>query len=84
MRPVSADQLRAYALRDWAGIARAKQRGTNVEGPAEALALSQALWDHMRQIDPHWPTDAQRRDDFEHHVRLVQIGRRLRDAGFRR
>jgi hypothetical protein len=84
MRPVSADQLRAYAQRDWAGIARTKQRGTSVDSHAEALALSQSLWDHMRQVDPHWPDDAQRRDDFEHHVRLVQLGGRLRDAGFRR
>jgi hypothetical protein len=84
VRSLSIEQLRAHAQRDWTAIARAKRLGVTVGSHDEALALSQSLWDHMHRLEPSWPDDAQRRADFDHHQRLVQLGRRLRDAGFPR
>lgn len=84
MAELSIEQLRAYARRDWSAIARAKHLGVGVDSYGDALALSQSLWDHMHWLDSSWPDEAQRRADFEHHQRLVQLGRRLNDVGFPR
>ena len=31
---------------------------------------SQALWVHMRQVNPDWPSEAERQEDLAHHVAL--------------
>ena len=65
--------MRAYARRAW-GLAEAlKQEHWARELSANPLATfeaSQALWVHMRQINPDWPTEAERREDLAHHVEL--------------
>lgn len=84
MAKPTAEQLREYARRDWSFRARTKTIAGEPTTPDEALALSQMLWDHMRKIDPSWPDERQRQADFEHHQRLEQLKRRLRDANFPR
>ncbi|PRQ00503.1 hypothetical protein [Enhygromyxa salina] len=84
MASPTTEQLREYAQRDWSFRARTKAVGLGVTTPDEALALSQMLWDHMRALDPSWPDERQRQADFEHHQRVEQLKRRLRDAHFPR
>lgn len=70
---VRDDDLRAYAHRPW-GVAEAlKQEHWARELAANPLATfeaSQALWVHMRQINPDWPTEAERQEDLAHHLEL--------------
>jgi len=80
----TAEHLREYASRDWALRARTKHEGVQLQTPTQALALSEMLWKHMRQVDPSWPDAEQRREDLEHHQRLVDLNRRLSDALFPR
>jgi hypothetical protein len=71
---VHDDDLRAYARRPWHLLAALEQdhwaRELQSRGPLATLEASQALWTHVRSIQPDWPTDAERRADFTHHVAL--------------
>ena len=65
--------VRAYAHRPWPAAEALKQQHWARElasNPLATLEASQALWVHMRQINPEWPTEAERREDLAHHVAL--------------
>ena len=65
--------VRAYAGRAWPAAAALKQAHWARELAADPLATfraSQALWAHMRQVNPDWPGEAERREDLAHHVEL--------------
>jgi hypothetical protein len=79
----TADQLRAFAQRDWSARARTKSTPV-VNGPASAVALSEMLWRHMREVDPCWPDAAQRRADLEHHLHLESLKQRISNVLFPR
>lgn len=67
------DDLRAYANRPWPSVEALKQRHWARElsnNPLATFEASQALWVHMRQVNPEWPTEAERREDLAHHVAL--------------
>ncbi len=67
------EDLRAYARRPWHVAAALKQEYWARESAARPLAtfeVSQALWVHMRQLRPDWPTEAERQEDLAHHVAL--------------
>ena len=67
------EALRAYARRPWHMAAALKQEHWARElstNPLATFEASQALWVHMRQIRPDWPTEAERQDDLAHHVAL--------------
>ena len=67
------DDLRAYAGRPWHVAAGLKEEHWARELARNSLATfeaSQALWVHMRQVNPDWPTAAERREDLAHHVAL--------------
>ena len=70
------DDLRAYARRPWHVLAAFEQDHWASElasrGPLATLEASQTLWTYVRSIQPDWPTDAERREDFAHHVALKQ------------
>ncbi|MFO7563363.1 MAG: hypothetical protein R6X02_12030 [Enhygromyxa sp.] len=83
MAQPTADQMRAFARCDWSARARTKMVPA-AETPSEALALSELLWRHMREIDPCWPDPEQRRSDLEHHLRLELLKRRISDVLFPR
>jgi hypothetical protein len=55
-----------------------------VNGPASAVALSEMLWRHMREVDPCWPDAAQRRADLEHHLHLESLKQRISNVLFPR
>ena len=67
------DDLRAYAHRPWSTGEALKGEHWVRElshNPLATFDASQALWVHMRQVNPHWPTEAERREDLAHHVAL--------------
>jgi hypothetical protein len=71
--PVHDDDVRAYTHRPWHVAAALKQahRARELAGnPLATFEASQSLWMHMREIHPHWPTDAERQEDLAHHVSL--------------
>jgi hypothetical protein len=39
-------------------------------GPTATLEISRLLWEHMRRVRPDWPSDAERREDLNHHIAL--------------
>jgi hypothetical protein len=70
------DDLRAYAQRPWPAAEALKQAHWVRElsqNPLATFEASQALWVHMRQINPDWPTDAERREDLAHHILLKHV-----------
>ena len=65
--------VRAYAQRAWPAAEALKQEywaRELAENPLATFEASQALWVHMRQVNPDWPTDADRQEDLAHHVAL--------------
>lgn len=66
--------LRAYANRPWGAAEVLKQeywaREFAERGPDVTLAAAGALWRHMRLVHPTWPSDAERNEDFAHHLAL--------------
>lgn len=73
-RPVRAEDVRAYLNRPWHLLETLEQEHWAGElatrGPAAALEAAQALWVHMRQVRPDWPTEVDRQADLAHHVAL--------------
>ena len=70
---VGDHDLRAYARRPWHVRAAMKQEHWARElssNPLATFEASQALWVHMRQINPDWPTEADRQEDLAHHIAL--------------
>jgi hypothetical protein len=70
---VHDSDVRAYAHRTWsAGEALKREHWARelANDPLATFQASQALWVHMRQVNPDWPTDAERREDLAHHVEL--------------
>ena len=68
--------VRAYLDRDWSG-AREGERAywrarIDQGGLAEALLVTQQLYDWMKHADPAWPTREQRDEDLETHVRVAE------------
>jgi len=82
---VDADDIRAFARRDWAAVADAKARfwaeRKHTMTPAEALAIAEALRQHARALRADWPDDRERDEDFAVHLRVSEA---LRAAGIGR
>lgn len=78
---LTREALLAYRNRRWDLLdeskARVRAEHTRVHGPAAGLAAGAALWEHVRRIDPTWPSAEERRADFEHHVALADKLRRV-------
>lgn len=71
---MDADQLRAFASRDWRAIARAKRdhqvRLFREQGPAATVRIARELFAHARALNPGWPSAREREADLAHHVEL--------------
>jgi len=73
---MSDDDVRAYARRPWSTAEALKQAHWArelSENPLATFEASQALWVHMRQINPDWPSEAERQEDLAHHVALKRM-----------
>ena len=71
---MNLEDVRIYARRPWAMVTALKQehwaRERAARGPTATFEVSQALWAHMRQLHPGWPSAEERRADLAHHVAL--------------
>lgn len=72
----------AFLDRDWDAIAAMKARTWREQKKRmttrELFALMDGFRVHTKSIRPDWPSEAERREDFEHHVRLHNL---LRNEG---
>lgn len=60
--------------RDWTAVAASKQAHWAHEfrerGPEATFEAASILSEHLRAVNPAWPSDDERRDDLAHHVAL--------------
>jgi hypothetical protein len=77
---VRRDDVIAFANRDWEAIAASKRRRWSEQKltPAEALRVGDELRHHASVLRADWPTEEDRRDDFDVHVRVSESLRRAR------
>jgi hypothetical protein len=75
-RVVKADEIRAFARRDWAAVAETKARfwadRKRSMTPDEALAAADVLRQHARAVRPDWPDSRERDEDRAVHVRVSE------------
>jgi len=75
-RAVNAEDIRAFARRDWAAVAETKARfwadRKRSMTPDEALAAADMLRQHARALRPDWPDSAERDEDRAVHVRVSE------------
>ena len=70
---VDVRDLRAYLERGRAAERLKREywaREFRARGPGATIEAARALHEHMRRVNPDWPSDADRRADLAHHVVL--------------
>jgi hypothetical protein len=76
--------LAAYMARDWAAALAAKDNYWAARirrlGAREGVRIADELRRAMLAIDSQWPSEEERRADFEHHVRMAELLRRFESA----
>jgi hypothetical protein len=76
---VNREDIRAYAERDWAALAREKLRHSVEQkagmSAARALAVSEALRRHATCVKPGWPDESERAADLAVHLRISKAFR---------
>lgn len=77
-----ADGLREYLARDWEAVRESKERYWSEElSAAERIRLAESLRPSAIATSRGWPSDADRDEDLESHVRLARALRRAGPAG---
>lgn len=75
-----SEGIEDYVARDWAAVRAAKDEywATRIRrlGPLEGLRIADELRRQMLAIDPHWPSEAERRRDLADHHRVAELLRR--------
>jgi hypothetical protein len=87
MAPMVTRGIRDYMSRDW-NLARQRKDaywGERIArlGPIEAFRVADELRRQARLMDPAWPGAAERREDYEGHLSLVERFGRA-DSAFHR
>lgn len=81
---VDRDDLRQFALRNWAAVADGKARywaeRKGVMSAAEALRLGAELRAYVSSLRPDWPTEAEREADLDTHARVASALRAVSHA----
>ncbi len=71
------DRVRAFLDHDWRAAESHKERywaeWKTKHGPAAGLRVAEALRAHARSARPDWPSEAERREDLETHLRLIEV-----------
>jgi hypothetical protein len=74
---VEARDIRAYLDRGWSAAEKLTQehwaREYRERGRAATLEAASALREHMRLVNPGWPSESDRRDDLDHHIVLKRV-----------
>lgn len=77
--------MRDPALLRASSAARAKGRYwrdfKHEHGPAGGLRVAEALWRQVRLARTDWPSERERREDMEMHLRLIEVFRRVVPRG---
>lgn len=77
-----ADAVRSFLSRDWAAASEDKERYwaafKSERGPAAGLRIASALREQVRRARPDWPSESERREDLETHLRLIEVLGRVR------
>jgi hypothetical protein len=76
---------RAFIQTDWKAVERNKERhwteNVRREDAATGIRLSAALRAQVKRVLPDWPSEAERREDLETHLRLDEVIRRAAPCG---
>lgn len=76
------DAIRAFAERDWDAMARDKERywaeWKRRHGATAGMRVADALRAQVRRARPDWPSDQERAEDLEMHLRIIEVVRRAR------
>lgn len=71
---MTAQDIRAYMARDWDAVRDAKDaywaERVGRLGPAEGLRIAEELRRQALLLNPEWPSEDDRREDFQVHVRV--------------
>lgn len=71
---MDARDVRAYVEREWTAAEALKQqywaREFREHGSEATVEVALALREHMRLVNPDWPSESERREDLAHHVVL--------------
>lgn len=73
---MDADDIRAFARRDWSAVAESKAgfwaERKRAMTPDEALAVAEGLRQHARALRPDWPDIRERDADLALHTRVAE------------
>jgi hypothetical protein len=83
MAQLDPHDLLAYARRDWSAPERLARASRARVAVTERMRLAVALYEAARATRPGWPSDADRRADFAHHLRLRALLDTARHVGTR-
>ena len=75
--------LRAFAGRDWQRVERLTRRARALQSTDAKVRMAIELYEAARNTRPGWPTDADRRSDLEHHLRICRLLRQASNVGAR-
>jgi hypothetical protein len=82
---VRAEDLAAFAARDWKSLAASKEAHWLTErrrrGVGWCFEVADGLRRQVARRSPGWPTAEERQDDLDTHVRVGSALRRVRHAG---
>jgi hypothetical protein len=82
MDPLRPEDLRAYANRDWASLARVKQDHWLAErqraSPLGLLDLTASLQAQAQLLNPSWPSSQERDEDLANHILVSAALRQVR------
>jgi hypothetical protein len=67
------EDIRAFASRDWNAIAESKAQYWRSLTPAESIRLADQLRRQVLSMHPDWPSESERQEDFESHVRVSRM-----------
>jgi hypothetical protein len=83
MSDMRAADFRAFVERSRSAAGRLKREhwaAVAASGHADPVPLGHLLLEHALAANPAYPTESQRREDYEHHLRLEQLFRRAEAA----
>lgn len=73
---MDADDIRAFARRDWGTVAKSKAgfwaERKRAMTPDDALAVAEGLRRHVRALRPDWPGIRERDADLAVHARVAE------------
>jgi hypothetical protein len=70
-----------FVRRDWASFERSEAEYWRAyrqeQGPGAGIAVADELRRHLARVRPEWPTERERREDHETHLRVIEALRRV-------